>query len=191
MANLIILEGLSRTGKSTISSILSNKYGYRNLSIKNKMPEYVENLPDFYHGMHVYANEIFRAFPNETFVLDRSFLSELVYSRFFERPSYITQGEIINDILFDNNFILVYFSNRYRNYIERSPKDKIIYSEEQFCRQKDLFEWFFDQHQKHFNDSKWFNRFSRISSVDNTIDECVEQIEHKINQYINPVKEIA
>jgi thymidylate kinase len=186
MANLIIIEGLSRTGKSTIVNSLSSRHGYRSISIKEKMPDYVEHLPDFYHGMHVYSNEMFKAFPEETFILDRSFLSELVYSRFFDRPSYITQGSVINDLLFDNNFVLVYLSNRYRSYMERSPKDKIVYTEEQFCRQKDLFEWFFDQHQKHFNNTKWNNRFLRLSSVDSTIDECIEQIEHKINQYITP-----
>jgi thymidylate kinase len=186
MANLIILEGLSRTGKTTIANELAKRYGFRSISIKDKMPEYVEHLPDFYHGMHVYMNSVLQSFPEETFILDRSFLSELVYSRFFERPSYITQGSVINDLLFDNNFILVYLSNRYPLYMNRSPKDRIIYTEDQFCRQKDLFEWFFDQHQKHFNETKWFNRFIRLSSVDNSIEECIEQIEHKINQYITP-----
>jgi thymidylate kinase len=186
MANLIILEGLSRTGKTSIAEELQNRHGFRGVSVRDKMPEYVEHLPDFYHGMHIYMNSILRTFPDETFVLDRSFLSELVYSRFFERPTYVTQGSIINDLLFDNNFILVYLSNRYQSYLNRSPKDKIIYTEDQFCRQKDLFEWFFDQHQKHFNETKWHNRFLRLSSVDSSIEECVEQIEHKINQYITP-----
>ena len=44
MANLIILEGLSRTGKSTITKTLSEKYGFKNISIKEKMPDYIENL---------------------------------------------------------------------------------------------------------------------------------------------------
>ena len=32
MANLIILEGLSRTGKSTITKTLSEKYGFKNIN---------------------------------------------------------------------------------------------------------------------------------------------------------------
>jgi thymidylate kinase len=191
MANLIIIEGLSRTGKSTICSEISKRNGFRNLSVVEKMPEYVENLPDFYHGMHVYSNAVFKAFPEETFILDRSFLSEQVYSRFFQRPSYIQKGSVINDILFDNNFILVYLSNRYRNYIDRSPKDKIVYTEDQFLQQKDLFEWFFDQHQKHFNNDRWQDRFLRLSSADNTIEECIDQINLKIKQHINPTKILA
>jgi thymidylate kinase len=183
MANLIILEGLSRTGKSTISKALSDRYGYKNISIKDKMPDYVDHLPDLYHGMHISANSFFSAFKDETFVLDRSFLSELVYSRYFERKSYITQGETINDLLFDNNFILVYFSNRYKNYVERVPKDKIVYNEDQFCRQKDLFEWYFDSHKTHFEDKLWNERFIRISSSENSIEQSIELIENKINQY--------
>jgi thymidylate kinase len=191
MANLIILEGLSRTGKSTICSELTKRYGYRNLSVIEKMPDYVEHLPDFYHGMHVYSNSLFRAFPNETFVVDRSFLSEQVYSRFFKRPTYIHNGSIVNDILFDNNFILVYLSNRYRNYLERNPKDKIIYNEDQFLQQKDLFEWFFDQHQKHFDSETWQDRFLRLSSVDNTIEECINQIEKRTKKYFKSTQILA
>jgi thymidylate kinase len=191
MANLIILEGLSRTGKSTISKHLSEKFGYRNISVKEKMPDYIEHLPDFYHGIHVSSNVFYQAFKEETFVLDRSFLSELVYSRSFNRHSYICNGDIINDLLFDNNFILIYFSNRYKTYIERSPKDKIVYTEDEFHKQKDLFEWYFDSHKKHFTSEEWQNRFLRISSVDNSIEESITQIEEKISQYLPLIKEIA
>jgi thymidylate kinase len=190
MANIIILEGLSRTGKTTICNKLSEKYGYHNISIKDKMPDYVESLPDFYHGMHVITNEFFKTFKDDTFILDRSFLSEMVYSRFFNRKSYITQGEVINNLLFDNNFILVYFSNRYQNYLERSPKDKRVYTETEFNTQKDLFEWYFDTNQKHFDSIEWQNRFLRISSVENTVESCIKQIEEKIKQTFN-VKETA
>ena len=183
MANLIILEGLSRTGKTTISKLISANYGYRNLSIKNKMPEYVQSLPEFYHGMHVYSNEIFRAFPDQTFVLDRSFLSELVYSEFFNRPTYINSGSVINDLL-RNNFILIHLDNDHKNYIDRSPKDKIVYSENEFNHQRNLFNQFFDAHQNSKTDKTWNDRFLRISTVENSIYECEEKINTKINQYI-------
>ena len=185
MANIIILEGLSRSGKTSLTNALVERHGYRCISIKDKMPEYVKNLSDFYHGMHVITNEFFRTFKDETFVIDRSFLSEMVYSRFFDRPSYITQGEVINDLLFDNNFILVYLSNRYSNYVERKPKDKFVYTEQDFTKQKDLFEWFFDSHKKHFENQDWQDRFIRISSVENTIEQSLELIENKINTYFN------
>ena len=109
----------------------------------------------------------------------------MVYSRFFNRPSYITQGDVINDLLFDNNFILVYLSNRYQTYIDRQPKDKILYSEQDFAKQKDLFEWYFDSHKKHFDNQDWQDRFIRISSVENTIEQSLELIENKINTHFN------
>ena len=44
MAKLIILEGLSRTGKTTIANNLrDNNYG-RIVSLKEKMPECKENI---------------------------------------------------------------------------------------------------------------------------------------------------
>lgn len=183
MANIIILEGLSRSGKSTISKELSEKYGFKNISIKNKMPDYVEHLPDFYHGMHLISNEFFKEFKDDTFVLDRSFLSELVYSRFFERTSYINNGSIINDLLFDNNFIFVYLTNIHKKYIERSPKDSIVYTEDQFSRQKDLFEWYFDIYKNHSDIREWKNRFIQINSAEYTINQSIELIEDRINNY--------
>jgi thymidylate kinase len=183
MANIIILEGLSRSGKSSISSAFSERHGFKNISIKNKMPDYVDHLPDLYHGMHLITNEFFKEFKDDTFVLDRSFLSELVYSRFFERPTYINHGSIINDLLFDNNFIFVYLTNIHKKYIDRSPKDSIVYTEDQFSRQKDLFEWYFDLYKNQFENREWQNRFIRISSSDCSIEQSIELIEDRITSY--------
>ena len=102
MANIIILEGLSRTGKSSIAAELSEKLGFKSISIKNKMPEYITNLAEFYHGIHVMTNEMYKAFPEETFILDRSFLSEIVYSKFFNRESLACKDDLIANILMDH-----------------------------------------------------------------------------------------
>lgn len=190
MANLIILEGLSRTGKSTISKFLSEKYGFRNISLKEKMPHYVKNLPDFYHGMHTLFNEIYREFPNETFILDRSFISELVYSKFFNRPTYQNQSSVISDLLFDNNFVLIYLSNNYSSYIERKPKDRMIYTEKDFIEQKDLFDWFFNYYRSHNDSSSWKTRFLELHTAYQSLDECISEIEktltnNKITTSIN------
>jgi thymidylate kinase len=148
MANLIILEGLSRTGKSSIANLLSKSHGFRSISIKNKMPKFVKNLQEFYHGMHVFANEMYSAFPEETFIIDRSFLSELVYSKFFGRESLACADDTIANLLLDNNFVLVYFSSKHERYIQRVPKDSTIYSPVDFQKQKDLFDWYFNKYQK-------------------------------------------
>lgn len=173
MAKLIILEGLSRTGKSTIAQLLSEKYGFRLISIKDKMPEGI-NLPAFYHGMHVYANAIFNAFPNETFIIDRAFLSELAYSAFFKRKTCINP-DTINDML-SNPTVLIHLDNTYDKYLERSPKDKIIYTKEEFEEQRRLFDLYF-----HLNETIFpQNSFIKIDSSENSIEQITEEIEKYI-----------
>jgi thymidylate kinase len=177
MANLIILEGLSRTGKSSICKILSDQYKALNISHVDKMPKYVKNLPDFYHGMHLTFAHLIKQFPNETFILDRSFISELVYSKFFKRGTYEAEGNLIEDLLFNNNFVIVYFSNTYTNYLNRNPKDSIIYTERDFIQQKDLFDWYFSKYKELKSSDEWQNRFIEIDTTTNNIVECIEKIE--------------
>ena len=185
MAHLIILEGLSRTGKSTISEDLQKRFGFRSISIKNKMPEFIQNYHEFYHGIHVLANEMFKAFPDETFILDRSFLSELVYSKFFNRETLATQDDTITNLLLDNNFVLVYFSNCYGRYIERGPKDRIIYTEQDFQKQKDLFDWYFNKYQNDCDSETWNQKFIEINTVENSIERSKEFIiEHLVKNQI-------
>lgn len=181
MANLIILEGLSRTGKSTICKSLSEKFKLRNISIKNKMPENV-SLPDFYHGIHVVMNEIYREFPEETFILDRSFLSELVYSKFFDRTTHQKEDSIISDLLFDNNFILIYLKNTHEDYQKRGPKDRIVYSKEDYEKQTDLFDWFFSVYKENIDTESWQNRFIELNTSINSIEECIENIEQTMTK---------
>jgi thymidylate kinase len=182
MANLIILEGLSRTGKSTITKTLSERYGFRNISLKDKMPECVERLTDFYHGIHMISNEFFRSFENETFILDRSFLSEMVYSKHFNRPTNITEDMVIADLLHDNNFVLINLTNTHKSYMNRSPKDRFIYSYDDFNNQKDLFFWFYEHFKSRYHTEKWQNRFIEIDTDENTLSKVIDKIEYHITK---------
>jgi thymidylate kinase len=188
MANLIILEGVSRTGKSTLTKLLSEKLGYRHISIKDKSPEYIENLPDFYQGMHVISQEFFRTFPDETFILDRSFLSELVYSKSFNRSTYVKQGNYIQDLLHDNNFILVNLVTTHTEYLNRTPKDLKIYSYKEFNKQKDLFYFFFETYKTYYDSNIWKNRFLEIDTNESSIEECFHLIARQIEK--NTIKTI-
>lgn len=189
MANLIILEGLSRTGKSTITKTLSEKFGFRNISLKDKMPESVKNLPDFYHGIHMISNEFFRSFESETFILDRSFISEMVYSKFFSRKSYITEDMVIADLLHDNNFVIINLDNTHKEYLNRTPKDKKIYTFQEFSKQKDLFFWYYESFKTKYQSESWQSRFMEIDTTDNTINEVIEHItKHLIKNQIIKTK---
>lgn len=177
MANLIILEGVSRTGKSSITSMLSEKHGFRSISVKNKQPEFIENLPDFYHGMHIVANEFFKAFNEETFVLDRSFISELVYSRAFGRKTYINKDDLITDFLHDNNFLLINLITTHQEYLNRLPKDKKVYTYDEFNNHKDLFFYYTEHFKTHYTHKKWQSSFIEIDTNQNSIEKCVQKIE--------------
>lgn len=180
MANLIILEGVSRTGKSSICKALSEKYGYKNISVADKMPYFIDNLPDFYHGMHVISNEFFKSFENETFILDRSFISELVYSKFFNRNSYIAIDDTICSLLHDNQFVIINLITTHQEYLKRIPKDKKIYSFHEFNKQKDLFYWYYENFKTKYSDSDWTNRFTEIDTNQFSIDNCIDQIQNLI-----------
>lgn len=182
MANLILLEGVSRTGKTSITTLLSDRHGFRNVSVKNKQPEYIKHYPDFYHGMHAIANEFFKSFPNETFVLDRSFISELVYSKSFGRKTYITKDDIITDLLHDNNFIIVNLTTTHQEYLNRLPKDKKIYTFEEFNRHKDLFFYYTEHFKTKYSSPEWQNRFIEIDTNQLSIEKCVNKIESTLEK---------
>jgi thymidylate kinase len=180
MANLIILEGTSRTGKTSIAKILQDE-GYRSLSIKNKLPDSIQNHHDFYHGIHILSNEVFKAFPEETFILDRSFLSEIIYSRFFDRLTHIYKDEVIHDLLYNNNFLLVLLDSTYQDYLDRKPKDRIVYTEQDFIQHKDLFHWHFHNYRDSNECPLWRSRFLNIDTSTTNLTETVNRIKSKVN----------
>lgn len=184
MAKLIILEGLSRTGKTSISEYFEHT-GFKNISVKNKMPDYVENLPDFYHGMHIITNLFLKESNEMNIVLDRSFLSEMVYSRFFGRSTYIYEGDVVNDLLENNDFTFVYLTNDHDTYLKRTPKDKIIYSEKDYEIQRRYFDENFNILRARYlnmpKQDEWNNRFVKIDTTQNSIEKCIHIINNKIN----------
>ena len=77
MAKLIILEGLSRTGKTSIAkNLCDNGYG-RIISLKEKMPDGCD-LASFYKGTFFSYDAFFRAFPEETFIFGENLKSFLL-----------------------------------------------------------------------------------------------------------------
>ena len=137
MAKLIILEGLSRTGKTTIANDLKD-HGYgRIVSIKNKMPE-CEDFTSFYKGCFFAYDAFFDAFPDETFILDRSFLSEMVYPKFYDRVQSITANYIM-DFITKHDIHLFMLGNLHKDYMDRGPKDSYVYSSDDYLILEYLF----------------------------------------------------
>lgn len=182
MANLIILEGVSRTGKSSISKAFHDMFNTHDISIKQKMPEFIKCLPDFYHGIHTTLAEFIKTFPNETFILDRSFISELVYSRAFNRETHIGSDDLITNLLHDNNFILVNLTSCHREYLNRIPKDKKIYDYNEFNTQQDLFYHYFNTYKQYYDSKEWKSKFIELDTTKLNIRDCIELILKTCNE---------
>ena len=64
--------------------------------------------------------------------------------------------------------------------MDRTPKDRRIYSFDEFNKQKDSFYWYFE-HYKNINDQdSWKHRFVEIDTNVNSIDQTIEIIEHHL-----------
>lgn len=184
MANIIILEGLSRSGKSSICKHFEYKHNFKylgytsKLNIKNKDKI---SLPDFYYGVHLTMAMFLNSCEKENIILDRSSLSDIIYSNFFNRKTYLTENDFINDTLKKHNFLLVYMSNSYSNYIERSPKETNLYSNEDFVKQQSLFELYFNSiyasEPENYEFKNWTKRFLHVPTNNLTLNETIELIE--------------
>lgn len=169
MAKLIILEGLSRTGKTTISNYLKNNGYGRLISLKNKMPKNCD-LYSFYKGCNISYDAFLSAFPEETFILDRSFLSEMVFSRHFSRQMSITKTYIL-DFVRLHQIKLFYLTNSHEDYLKRSPKEN--YSKTDYEKLNNLFH----SSLSFLEDSITWNE---ICTSSNTLEETINIITNKI-----------
>jgi thymidylate kinase len=91
----IIIEGVDKSGKSTIIENMKNRFEY-GIAIKNMIkprdnsPEETKRICEIYEDIEIMSQNID---PNHVFILDRYYQSEIVYS--------ILRG---NDRLVDPNF---------------------------------------------------------------------------------------
>ena len=96
------------------------------------------DLTSFYKGTFFSYDAFFRAFPNETFILDRSILSEMVYSKFFGRTRAF-DNTYLTEFIESHDIKLFYLWNDHLDYMKRGPKDRIIYDAKDYSRLKNLF----------------------------------------------------
>jgi hypothetical protein len=171
MCKLIILEGLSRTGKTTIANHLrDNGYG-RIVSIQDKMPQ-CEDLTSFYKGCFYSYDAFFEAFPNETFILDRSFLSEMVYPKFYNRDPSISSNYIL-DFITKHDIHLFMLGNVHKDYIDRGPKDSYTYTSDDYLILENLFAESLMLVERYIKSDV-------IDTTNNNIEQTINLIEQKI-----------
>ena len=102
-------------GKTSIANDLhANGYG-RIISLKEKMPDGCD-LASFYKGTFYSYDAFFRAFPEETFILDRSFVSEMVYSQFFGRVCQIS-NDYVSEFLETHDIQIYFLTNSHLDYM--------------------------------------------------------------------------
>lgn len=139
MANIIIVDGPSRGGKSTFCQRLhKNLVGSQYVTFDKKMPEGVD-LPSYYLGMITQAIAQTAQLPKEQVIIkDRYITAELVYPAVFNRKSLIT-SDIIYEAFKGHQVLLIILDASYEDYIERKPKENFIYTEKQFELTRKLF----------------------------------------------------
>ena len=171
MAKLLMLSGLSRTGKSTIIDRLTTEHGYQPYWNNNreKLPSTVKHLPDYFYGMFIMSASMFSLMPDKKFALDRGFLDELVYSQSLKRETYLNDTQILH-FLDENDFQLVFLDNEYEYYIQNFPKEN-PYSEKQFNEQRELFNENFERFKYSSKSEKWQSRFIKIDPMKNKLEE--------------------
>jgi len=168
MAKLLIFEGIERCGKGSMIDLLHDWHGFAKIQAENKQPDGIEfnQLGILYEGMHQFAASMYKCLGG-SFLIDRFFISEFVYSKTFDRKSYMS-FEYIQELCSDNEVIVFYLENNYTDYINRGPKNKVLLSSIQYYEMTLLFNEYINQIE------------SKISNI--TI--------HKINTHDRSIKEI-
>jgi deoxyguanosine kinase len=127
MAKLIILEGARTTGKSTVaqilrqtlpSSTLINMTGYKDDGFYGKM-----KILEYYNAFVQYISMLSK---EHTIILDRMFISEMVYSNLYKSYDFSYDFDILLNRLFNDGHIikLFFFQVNEDSIEERLKRDK-------------------------------------------------------------------
>lgn len=133
--SLIILEGLDRTGKSSVAEYFSSK-GYE--VIHMSAPKKGTTQDEFLQEMV----DIITAAATKDICLDRSYYGELVWPQIYNRPSLLSEEnlEILREVeaTVDTKHILMY-DNNVEAHWQRCVDNKEPLTKAQFSRARSLY----------------------------------------------------
>lgn len=137
----IILEGLDASGKSTIGKLLKNYQYIDPYHIKNEPLSTNKKDIDGYayqlRGSLIFATNVLCSL--NKVVIDRLHLSEYVYSKYYNRESYVDFTRIDDLVL--NNTKILYCHASYDTCVKRfTERGETIPSKEDYVKQLDLYE---------------------------------------------------
>jgi hypothetical protein len=101
---LIVIEGLDRTGKSTLAETVRDRLGPMTRLIHHGPPEHDDPIVEYLDELRTY-----RPGNGADIVIDRHYLGETVWPKAFDRPSTMTDlhREVIETYLRDKAALLV------------------------------------------------------------------------------------
>jgi thymidylate kinase len=177
MAKIIVFEGIERCSKSTMIDMLDGQYG-KKMDPGKKQPEHIkfEDLGVLYEGMHQFAEKFFKLV-DDTFLIDRFFASEFVYSDHFDRRTCMTI-DYVKELCDNNEVHMFYMENTHRDYINRGPKNKIKLSDIDWLNMQNLFENYI----RLFEDQVPKLNIHRINTTNKDIQEIYEEITAILNE---------
>lgn len=131
--NLIIFEGPDGAGKSTLAKFLSY--------VTNK--KLVSNTHSDPCDLKWFLNQL----DKESCIIDRTFISEIVYSEAKNRERRITNRDIdiLVDKLLEKRALIVYCTNRYELLVDRAfSRGEDYVNKEELRRVIELYDYVFD-----------------------------------------------
>ena len=113
-----ILEGVDGAGKSRLSSYLEEVSGYKTMHLSLHTLTYNGSTLKIKSCLSFYKSLISK---NSDIIIDRSFISELVYAPVMGRPGVLTSKEIkeVVDYYIKKNVIVYYVKAPYKLVMER------------------------------------------------------------------------
>ena len=144
MAQFIIFDGQSRTGKSTCAKMLSQLLGVGLVEMPNKVPKDISDKSAYYSGAAYSGYSFMQAMDtDDLYVLDRSIFTNLIFSQVFNRPLQFDDS-LYDKLLKKHEYLFINFHSSYTHYTNwvNIEKDGYIYTTAQHSKIRAMFSYY-------------------------------------------------